>query len=123
MKLIIVIVLTTFQIGCATIMKEEWEEIPIETTPPGAKVTISNGLVCHTPCHLEFERGKSYELKIDKEGYKPETLRLNGKSIDNWVWGNLVFLIGLPVGVVIDFYTGYAFDFSPGKIEKDLKKL
>jgi hypothetical protein len=103
-------------------MKEEWEEIPVETTPPGAKVSISNGMTCHTPCHLEFERGKVYELKISKDGYKSETLKLNGRSIDGWVWGNLVFLVGLPVGIAIDFYTGYAFDFSPGKIEKELKK-
>ena len=123
MKFFIVALFFMTQIGCSTIMKEKWEEIQINSTPPGAKVNVSNGKVCHTPCHLELERGKSVNLEIGKNGYQSEKISVSGKSLDGWLWGNLVFLIGLPIAVAVDFYTGYSYDFSPDNIELELKKL
>jgi len=114
--------LVVFQLGCSTIMKEEWEEIYIDSKPPGALVKVDNGQQCHTPCHLELERSKSVNLSINKEGYETKKHFVNGKSLDGWLWGNLVFLVGLPVAVAVDFYTGYSYDFSPSSIEVDLKK-
>ncbi len=118
---IIIMILFLLQTACATVMKEEWEEIQIDTEPSGAKVTVNNGQICHTPCHLELERGRSFQLQISKEGFKPQEYRINGKSFDPWIWGNLVFIVGFPIGVAIDFYTGYAYDFSPSRIKTQLK--
>ncbi|MCB9026322.1 MAG: PEGA domain-containing protein [Bdellovibrionaceae bacterium] len=119
---IIAILAMCLQLGCASIMKEEWEEIFIKTNPPGAEVAASNGESCFTPCHLELDRKISVDLTLKKEGFEEEKYNVNGKSIDPWLWGNLIFLIGFPIAVGVDFYTGYAYDFSPSKIELDLKK-
>lgn len=122
MMKILFILLFSLQMACSTIMKEEWEEVYISTEPAGAVVSVSNGEVCHTPCHLELERKKSVDLKISKEGYEEVAYSINGRSLDGWLWGNLVFLIGLPIAVGVDFYTGYAYDFSPGDIVVQLKQ-
>jgi uncharacterized protein YceK len=121
-KIILNVFLCLFLAGCSTIMKEEWEEVYIESTPAGAQVQVDNGQSCHTPCHLELDRGKAYKLTLQKDGYEEHSYDLNGKSLDGWLWGNTVFLIGLPIAVAIDFYTGYAYDFSPSEILVDLKK-
>ena len=111
-----------FLLGCATIMKEDFEEMFIETTPAGAIATFSNGLSCHTPCSLELERGENFKISIAKPGYQTVTRSISGSSWDGWLWGNLAFLPAMPIGVAIDFYTGYAYDFSPEKIVVELKK-
>ena len=110
------------QMACSTIMKEEWEEVYIETQPAGARVKVNNGQECFTPCHLELERKKGVELSIEKEGFQAESYSISGHSLDGWLWGNLVFLVGLPIAVGVDFYTGYAYDFSPSEIVVELKK-
>lgn len=117
-----ILLLFFIQASCATIMKEEWEEVFIDSTPPGAQVQVSNGEVCHTPCHLELERSKSVDLTISKEGFPEKKYSINGKSLDGWLWGNLVFLVGLPIAVGVDLYTGYAYDFSPDEIKVDFTK-
>ena len=109
------------QANCASIMKEDWEELDIETQPPGAVVTISNGQVCHTPCSLELERGENYSVTITKPGYQTETHQVSGSSWDGWLWGNLAFIVAFPIAIGVDFYTGYAYDFSPDLIKRDLK--
>lgn len=122
MKNLFLTLLLISQIACSTIMKEDWEEVFIETKPAGAVVSVSTGEKCHTPCHLELERKKSVNLKIQREGYEDHEYFINGRSFDGWIWGNLVFLLGFPIGVGVDFYTGYAYDFSPGEIIVDLKE-
>lgn len=113
--------LIALQLGCATIMKEEWEDIYIETDPPGAIVNVDNGQKCFTPCHLELARKKNYNLVIRKDGFAEKKYFVSGRSIDGWLWGNLVFLLGLPIAVGVDFYTGNAYDFSPSHIVVQLE--
>ena len=120
-KLLISIHLT-LSLGCSTIMKEEYEELYIETQPAGAIVSFENGMSCHTPCSLELERGENYQLSINKPGYQSVRKSISGSSWDGWLWGNLAFLFAMPIGIGVDFYTGYAYDFSPEKIQVELKK-
>ena len=107
--------------GCATIMKQEYEELFIRSQPAGAFVELTGGLSCHTPCSLELERGSDYSLTIKKPGYKTKQMDVNGSSWDAWLLGNIVFIV-FPVAVAYDFYSGYAYDFSPDEIEVDLQK-
>jgi len=121
-RLIIFVFVCLFQTSCATIMKQEWEQLIIETKPAGAVVNLSNGVSCHTPCTLELDRGDSYAVKIKKPGYKEYDVNVKGNSWDGWLFGNLVFVFGMPIAVAVDFYTGYAYDFSPDKINVSLQK-
>lgn len=107
--------------SCATFMKQDMETLPINTTPPGATVKIGEHQ-CHTPCELELPRKQKFEVIIQKSGYAPAKTSVSGSSLDGWLWGNLVFLVGAPIGIAWDFYSGAAWDLSPNEISYELKK-
>ena len=119
--LFILIVIFLLQTHCATIVKDPYEEFIIDTLPAGAKVTYGNQ-TCHTPCTLDLKRRQQYDVSITKSGYKSLTYELNGKSWDGWLWGNIVFLVGAPIGVAVDFITGKAYDYSPSEIKVKLEE-
>lgn len=102
-------------------MKEDYEELYIESNPPGATATLNNGIVCYTPCNLDLERGDNYDVEISKPGYEKIQKHVSGSSWDGWLWGNLAFLIAAPIAVGVDFYTGYAYDFDPEIVKVDLQ--
>lgn len=115
-------ILISSLLGCSTIMKEELEEFYIVSTPPGAVVSMNNGMKCHTPCSLELERGSDYSLILKKPGFKETKHEIKGSSWDGWLWGNIAFAFALPFAIGYDFYTGYAYDFSPETLAVDLEK-
>lgn len=119
--MIIFILVAVLNSGCATMMKDDTEELTVETQPAGALVKMGE-YTCHSPCHLEVARQKHYDLTIEKPGFQPQKEHVTGWSWDPWLWGNLVFLFGLPIGVAVDFYTGKAYDLAPAQITTDLKK-
>jgi hypothetical protein len=118
---IILLALLILNFGCATIIRDDIELVPILTEPAGALVK-GGPETCHTPCDMELERKKEYNLVITKPGYKTERVELSGSSLDGWLWGNLAFLVGAPIGVIWDFYSGKAWDYDPEEITLELKK-
>ena len=59
--------------GCATVTHGTSEEFVIETTPPSARATLSNGLTCTTPCSLTVPRRGDFVVTIESDGF--ETVR------------------------------------------------
>ena len=55
---------------CATITRGGSETLAIESDPSSAKVTLSSGNVCTTPCWIAMKRTHDYHVKIEKAGYQ-----------------------------------------------------
>jgi len=104
--------------SCASIVSKTSYPIAINSTPLGAKITITNkkGIDIYsgnTPVNLKLDAGNgffskaSYQVKFEKDGYSSKTVPVNFK-LDGWYIGNLVFggLIGL---LIIDPATGAMF--------------
>jgi hypothetical protein len=115
--------------GCATIVHSGPRNIPITSTPAGAKVSIydrSNSLVMTNttpfvaPLDPKFGYFKSqtYRLVFEMPGYSPTEVKLDS-SVSGWYFGNLLFggLIGM---LIVDPLTGAMFNLTPEKIEQPL---
>src|SRR6516225_5305984 len=115
--------------GCASIVHGGPRNIPVASTPAGAKVSIydrSNSLVMTNttpfvaPLDPKFGYFKSqtYRLVFEMPGYSPTEVKLDS-SVSGWYFGNLLFggLIGM---LIVDPLTGAMFNLTPEKIEQPL---
>lgn len=125
----VAVVLSVSITSCASIFSGGPKKITINTTPPGAKVTIYDkfGKVVTTrqsPTVVPLERKvgyfapQEYRVVIEKPGYKPTEIRLQS-TINGWYFGNL-FLGGVIGMVIVDPMTGAMFTFSPDHINETL---
>jgi len=112
-----IVVLTTafFLSACASIVSNSSYPVSINTSPEGAKFSITNkaGIKLQTgrtPALMNlksksgFFGGETYTVKIEKEGFEPKTFLVDSK-LDGWYFGNILFggLIGM---LFIDPATG-----------------
>jgi hypothetical protein len=86
--------------------------------PPGANVKITpGGFVVVTPGRIELERGRSYELRFELDGYEPKLEKVVPQAAGATA-GNL--LLGGLVGLVMDQSSGAAFTLFPNPIHAHL---
>ena len=115
--------------GCASIVHSGDRSITINSTPPGAKATISKEgsdivVIGKTPCTVSLDpkrgyfKGQSYMLKLELTGYKTAEIELR-PTLSGWYFGNIVFggLIGM---VAVDPVTGSMWNIEPDKIDQKL---
>lgn len=107
--------------GCASIIGQSKYAVPINSTPPGATVDITdeNGRQVFsgtTPATAILRSGEpyfdrqSYIVTVKKDGFNPQTTTLRGE-INGWYWGNL--LIGGLVGMlIVDPLTGSMYELD-----------
>lgn len=109
-KLIIIIASILTLTACATMIRGTKQHISINTTPVGAKVTLSNGQTCVTPCNIEVERKNSLNLNIEKENCQIHTT-----SLIPTLGG-----AGVVLGGLIDYGTGAVYDLQPNPLHVNL---
>jgi hypothetical protein len=115
--------------GCASIVHSGPRNIPIASTPAGAKVSIydrSNSLVMTNttpfvaPLNTKFGYFKSqtYRLVFEMAGYDRAEINLDS-SVSGWYFGNLLFggVIGM---LIVDPLTGAMYNLTPEKIEQPM---
>ena len=117
--LISVVVASLAISGCATITRGTTEAFAIETTPSGAKVTTSLGLMCEpTPCVLpKVSREASFTVTIEKEGYKTGTYNVTHQMSGGGgagMAGNVI--LGGGIGAIVDANTGATQELVPNPI-------
>lgn len=108
--------------GCASIVSKSHYPVTINSTPPGATVTIKDkrGKEIHkavTPATITLRSGAGYfspakySLNYEKEGYEKAVSSLSA-GFDGWYVGNIVFggLIGL---LIVDPATGAMWRLGP----------
>lgn len=126
-----VLAASMFAGGCATIVHSGPRDVPVASTPPGAKVSVydrDNKLVMtnSTPftAHLDSKYGyfksQQYRLVFDMPGYYRSEVNLKS-SVSGWYFGNLLFggIIGM---LIVDPLTGAMYNLAPEKIEQSMTR-
>jgi len=106
--------------GCATIVKGRYQEVTINSNPPGASFEV-DGLSGVTPAAVPLERKlRQHTVTISKPGYETAQVQI-GRDLNPWTAGNVIWgLFGLPVGVGIDLISGSAYKIDPDYVQLDL---
>ncbi len=101
--------------ACATITRGTTQPFTIESSPPSARASTSNGFTCDsTPCTLRMPRKDGFSVNVSKEGYVPETRAVNSAMSGGGTMallGNVIF--GGLVGIIVDVVNGSTNDLSP----------
>lgn len=120
--------------GCATIVGDDTQIIPITTNPPGARVAIYDesgrdvfqGV---TPTRVDLKKstgkywgGKRFTVSLHKEGFFSKHLTVNSSPNGWYLAGNIVF--GGALGwLAVDPWTGRMYSLSPEDIETTLDRI
>jgi hypothetical protein len=117
--------------GCASIFSGSSQKITVNSTPPGANVTIvrtnSNETVSTltTPATVKLKRGAgyfkpaSYIVRISMDGFATREVKLTS-SLNSWYFANIA--IGGAIGMVgVDPATGAMYKLSPKLVEVTLE--
>ena len=110
--------------GCATITRGTSEVFVIESSPSGAQVQLSTGMVCSTPCSLKVKRRGDFVVTIKKKGYETITTTVTS-AIDSaggaGMAGNV--LLGGIIGAGVDAGTGAMHSHKPNPLKVELVLL
>lgn len=130
-KFIALITIVCFVAGCATIVGDKTQLIGLQSTPASASVTItdekgSTVFSGATPTNVTLEKadgtyfgGKTYIVRISKEGYESQSVQISSKMNAWYLAGNLVFG-GLIGWFIVDPLTGSMYNLSPDQINPQL---
>jgi len=104
--------------GCGTITRGSNDTWVVETTPPGATVSTSNGYQCDsTPCAIKMPRRSEFVATIERDGYETVTVNVT-HQISNAggtsMAGNV--LVGGIIGAAIDAGSGSMNDLVPNPV-------
>ena len=123
--------LTLMLQGCATIVGDASQTMPITSTPSDAHISIKDekGLDIYsgqTPTTVTLQKsdgsyfgGKHYTVVIEKDGYKAQTITIDAKVNGWYLGGNLVFG-GLIGWLVVDPLTGKMYKLSAESVNATL---
>lgn len=97
--------------SCATMVRGTTEEVLFNTSPRGAKATLSSGATCVTPCSVVLKRNESVSVTFAKDG------------CDNHMTSVFPVLAGAGVilGGLIDYGTGAVYNLQPNPVVAALK--
>ncbi len=105
--------------GCSTLTGGTTEEVRIESTRSGARVT-AEGVQYTTPATVTLSRGEVQVITVEKAGYKTARVRLD-RNFRGWstIGGNILWL--LP-GVIVDGITGSWYEFEDKTVRVTLER-
>lgn len=124
-KYLAVAALATGLTACGTITRGTNDVWEVETDPPGAAVTTSNGYQCEsTPCAIKMPRKSEFVATIEHEGYRTHrvnvTNRVSGAG-GTAMAGNV--LVGGIIGAGVDAGTGAMLDLTPNPLILEMVAL
>jgi len=115
----LIILLSLFSTACAYVVNSKMVKIPVVTSPEGATITVNNETYT-SPATVLLPRGAgNFNLHIEKQGFQAVDILLT-ESIDIAFAGNALSFG--PIGLAVDFISGYAYDLEPEMIEANLKE-
>jgi hypothetical protein len=108
--------------GCATITRGTRQTFKIESTPSEAKVSLSNGETCVTPCKLKVKRRPGFDATISKEGYATKTVKVDSEIHGGGVAGGAGnIILGGVIGGIVDGTNGSLYSLSPNPLQVTLE--
>ena len=126
-SLILVIVF----MGCATIIGDKTQLMPINSAPDSATILITDEKGTQvfrgqTPTSVTLQKsdgsywgGKDYTVRISKEGYDAQTIAVTSSPNGWYIGGNIVFG-GLIGWFIVDPLNGGMYNLSPEQITASL---
>ena len=119
LRSVVLVLASTSQMGCATLMHGTKQDLGISSQPTNARVTIDNKPLGSTPVIAKLSRGDNHIVKIELDGYAPFEATLT-KKVSGWVWGNVV--LGGLIGLAVDAITGGLYNLTPDQIAGQLAR-
>ena len=109
--------------ACATITRGTTQQFTVESSPPGARASTSNGFRCDaTPCTFRMPRKDAFTVTISHEGDVTQEHQISSGVSGGGtagLAGNLIF--GGVVGGVVDATSGAMNDLTPNPLIVELK--
>jgi len=127
-----VAVLSFLAIGCATIVGDKTQLIPISSTPGAADIIITdekgiNIFKGQTPTSVTLHKSdgsywgkKNYTVKISKAGFQPQIIPITASANGWYIGGNIIFG-GLIGWFIVDPFNGAMYTLSPDQITSELE--
>jgi len=112
----IILVFSLFFNGCATIVTGKYQDVPVSSEPPGAKVKTGEGQTLITPCHFQLLRNRDYTIVAEYNDKESRQAQLK-HSLQGWFWVNIL-LGGIP-GMIIDLASGSCDELKPKQVHFD----
>ena len=110
--------------GCATVVLGAHQSFQIVSSPAGARVQLSTGESCTTPCTLELPRSVAFQARVSLPGYSTQMLPVASRTS---VGGAVGFLgnglLGGVVGASEDLDSGAMRSLSPNPLSVRLYPL
>ena len=108
--------------ACATVTRGSNENFTIESSPPGALATTSNGFRCDsTPCTIRMPRKDGFMVTVSKPGYVTRSLGVQSTVSGTGgtaMAGNVI--VGGIIGAGVDLATGAMKDLTPNPLVVEL---
>ena len=113
--------------GCATATRGENEQVTFVSTPPGAKMETTTGLICTTPCTLEVPRRDTFTAKFTL-GDQVEQIFVDTEipdSVAATTAANVLFtpIILIPAAIAIDAASGANLNHTPNPVVVTFKTI
>ncbi|WP_333610788.1 translation initiation factor 2 [Brevundimonas bullata] len=104
--------------ACATITRGTTQPFTVESSPPGARASTSNGFQCEaTPCTFRMPRKDAFTVTISRDGYAEQTHSIESKMSGGGgaaLAGNV--LVGGLIGAGVDATSGALNDLTPNPL-------
>jgi hypothetical protein len=118
-------VVLLFSVGCASIVHQTTQQIPVKSEPAGAAVTVACGDVQNdpklvTPTVVTVHRKPEHcVIGLTKDGYQSSEVALK-KAFSGWYIGNLLF--GGIIGFIVDAANGAMWNRAPAQVDVTLQE-
>ena len=125
MKKLFTLMLVLPSIGCASIVHQTTQQVPVSSDPTGASVTVACGDVYNdprlvTPAVVTVHRKPNHcMIGVAKEGYRRVDVNLK-KTMSGWYAANL--LIGGIIGFIVDGANGAMWNRVPDRVDVKLEQ-
>ena len=90
--------------SCATIFNRKYTRIEIHTRPDSLQVSLDTAQLLTTPFFIQVPRSTN-DFRLSLTADTVTTKVLFKSRVAPQVWGNLVFMYGFPIGVIVDMYS------------------
>jgi hypothetical protein len=147
---VLCLALCALTLGCASIISGKRQDVMITSAPPGAQATVLRLMPApsapaeegaaepatpppappsvqvaqtRTPGSVLLQRNEDYLVRVELEGYAPLEVKLT-RATNWWVLGNGLFgLIGVAIGLAVDYGTGAAWRLTPDPLDVVLEAV
>src|SRR3954447_9122842 len=110
--------------ACATVTRGTRQTFKIQSTPSAAKVELSNGETCVTPCMLKLKRRPGFTAIFTKDGFETKTVNVDSEIHGGGVAagaGNI--LAGGIIGGIVDGTNGSLNSLPPNPLQVTLQPV